>query len=173
MRTGRAFTFVELLAVLAIMAVLYGAVSFAARDKLDESRLLVAIDQVVLLDHAAREQAMQWNRPVDWTVDVDGNQYLRAFHDEAQDAAHLRTPPRGVRVADVQTLIDDENSGASNVIRISTRGYSPTYAVRLVRGKQSAWVLFCGLSGQTVILNDEEELRHVRDAMSEARHDAH
>jgi hypothetical protein len=80
--------------------------------------------------------------------------------DDRPHGAPLDLPagPDGVRVERVVTPADDAAGGDVD-LRVSARGYSPSYAVLLAGpGGRRQWVLFAGLTGEAGVANDDREV---------------
>ena len=169
----KAFTLLEVMAVVTLMGLLAGATAWSlAQDARKSSRAKVVAD-IAHADRMARLAAGQGGQACRLRFDLDHQRLCRLTgpDDEAQQA-HAMTLPKGCRIDRVVTAGPDlagDTSGATT-IAFSSAGRSDSYAVRVVfedgaTGKdatdglgESVWIVFAGLTGQTTLVSDEDQL---------------
>ncbi len=153
-RAGAAFTLIELIAVMVIVAVLAGLTTLTLRSHIDRARLasacrlLRACDRHVRFDAAARQQPL--------VLELHSTRSMLRLPDGRRCSLG-----RGVRVDRLWTPHVASNRGTLRVV-MSPTGQSDTYAVRLRCGKLSArWIMVLGTSGQSFELRDEGVVREL------------
>jgi len=155
-RVRPGFTLVELLAVLAILAVLTAAAAVSLRLPIQTTRMRLAVEQVSLVDRQMRDHARRFRRPAELTFDLERGMLVSS---SATDGAVSERKQRlaGARVDRFASATGRERYGKVTV-RFSVAGHAPTYAIRLRTGGATEWLLFVGLTGQTVRIDDEQEI---------------
>lgn len=149
-----AFTLIELLIVIVIMATLASLAVVSLRGTMDRYLLSRAAETLERFDARARRDASTLRQPI--RVAIDRNRKRLTIDSPGPSKAHYDLPHRvdigKVRLSRRVTL------GNSFKIQYSREGVSPTYAVELRRGEMSKWLLVLGTSGQIVPLNNEGEV---------------
>jgi prepilin-type N-terminal cleavage/methylation domain-containing protein len=151
----RAFTLIELMIAIAILAMLTTAAVLSFARPLREAQHRDAIELIRLIDTQARTDARHFDRRVKLVFDLDRGIVERR---DAGDAVISRTM-LPVRID--ETRIAGERNFRDATIAISPLGLSQTYAVRIVSHEHRQWLVFAGLSGQMTVLNDERELSNI------------
>lgn len=153
---NRAFTLLELVVVLALLAIVTTAVTMSLRQPLQNARLQRALASLEDADHRARVEARKWSTAVELRITSTGEVRQTALH--AADAAlseRVVALDGGLRIDRFLTASADSDEGEL-VVRISPTGQSDTYAIRLRAGDQrQAWLLVVGASGQTNRTNED------------------
>jgi prepilin-type N-terminal cleavage/methylation domain-containing protein len=164
----RAFSLVELIVVLLVLAIVAGVVAVSARGPLRKVGIERTVDEVVAFDQLTRQFARQQDRALKLLVDLSAGEFKRT-DEEGRDVLGepLRLAP-GYRVARLRLAGQDIASGQV-AISCSALGLTPTYAVLLEGpGGRRQWVLVAGLSGQIVGTSDDEQVQDIL-ALLEAR----
>ena len=165
-RRRRAFTLVEFVAVLALMAALSGvaAVSLAAFARAHATG--DAVDRLRAADAAARHRAETSGRSITLRIDMAaGRLALR----DGRDVTTLATLPGGVSIGETATPAGREAYGRVDLPFAGGTGFSPTYALRLDGGGDRRWLVVAGLTGQTKEVADE----HIEATLALGGPDAH
>ncbi|MEX2672291.1 MAG: type II secretion system protein [Phycisphaeraceae bacterium] len=176
----RAFTMVEMLAVVVLLGIIAAGTAWSLADNAQQRS---HADLVAQLDHAdemARAAAARLGRPCILRIDLDQQRVQRVV--ETQDDQHaaqtttVRFPHRieSVMVAGAQrhaALVESR----SVAITYSTAGLSPSYAVRIVTSgetEQTLWLLVAGLTGQAMVMDNEDEIRDIFETLTPGGPDA-
>ena len=152
MRRGSAFTLIEVLAALVLAGLLAVIAVASLAGPAKAARMEDQVDRLKAFDAAARERA---RASESGTLTFD----LGAKVIEFGSAPPLRLDDR-FEISEV--LVGDEATRFGHVeIPISTGGRSPDYAVHLVGVSGERWVVFLGLTGRAVEVDDAEAVREV------------
>lgn len=149
-----AFTLIELVIVIVIMAILSTLAVLSLRGTMDRYMLSRAAETIERFDARARRDASLLRQPI--RAAIDRNRKRLTIDTSRTDNAQYRLPRR-VEVGKIR-LGRRVTVGNRFEIQFSRRGASPTYAVELRRGDMSQWLLVLGTSGQVVPLSSEGEV---------------
>jgi prepilin-type N-terminal cleavage/methylation domain-containing protein len=162
-----AFTLIETLAVIALLAVITAAAAVSLSGARRAADLDGVADRFIAIDRATREMARRLGTRPTLRFELNGGT-VRRLHDVG--AAESRATPislDGARVA--RLIVRGESIGHGEAaVPFSDGGRSPSYAVLLVNGAGQRWVAFAGLTGQAVALNDERQVQDILSAGSPA-----
>jgi type II secretory pathway pseudopilin PulG len=168
MRQPAAFTLVETMLAVLLMALLASAVALSFSKPLQAARAREAISQVQFADSQARQLARQSSRAIRLVLDPELNTIAR-FEGEQREAQ--ATLPVGIRIAEVvigRHASFDERAE----VQFSASGLSRSYAIHLIGPSLDQWVLFAGLSGQMSWAADEQTVRSILEVESPPGRDA-
>ena len=146
-----AFTLIELLFVLVIMAVLASIAVLSLGGFISRYQLAQATESIERFDARARRDARRYRKPVDTTIKLN----RRRLVNESSELEY--SLPRSVTIEEVR-VGRQATVGSQVKIDFDREGASPTYAVQLQRGKQSRWLIVLGTSGQVIPLASEGEV---------------
>jgi prepilin-type N-terminal cleavage/methylation domain-containing protein len=158
--TGRrAFTLVEMMVAVALVALLAAAAALTFNRPLRRARALEAVEQVRYLDASTREFARRTGRPAAMVFDLDDNALSReeGAGGRASYRTALATP---VRIEAVRTPGRYDEYGRRTV-RVSALALSTSYAVKLSTPEGAQWVLVSGLSGESRIVTDDTRVESI------------
>lgn len=160
-----AFTLIETMLAVLLLAVLASGVAIGFSRPLHLARADDAVNVVKAFDAAARQAAINFDKPVRMSFDLaDGT--LTRWEDESA-AARVRLPS-GYRIE--RTKIDGRTDSVGLVpVDVSPQGRSRTYAVHLIGPSLDRWIVFAGLTGLTTERANESDLPA---GPRSARHDA-
>jgi prepilin-type N-terminal cleavage/methylation domain-containing protein len=155
----RAFTLIETILAILIMALLASAVAFSLTQPIQGARLREALSELQSCDSMARQNARQSTRPVRLAINPSARAIERFDGEQLRFRSML---PVGCRITQVivgrhATWIDRAT------VTFSASGLSRTYAIRLQTSSFDRWLLFSGLSGQMILVQDEQTLRTILD----------
>ena len=162
-RPYRAFTLIELTAVLAIFAILMTAAALSLKGPYEAARFENAMERLALLDRQIRDHARRFDRPAELGIDLATGTLVCL---DVQEGESLMRPYRlGHGIAIHQAIVDDRSSDfGQTTVHFSSRGQSPTYALGLRNaGGATQWLVFLGATGQMIRsdhVNAPEELLH-------------
>ncbi len=156
------------LAVLILLAVLTAAAAVSLRGAAASARVEDVAEQLVAFDRSTRDLARRQNRTPGLSFDLNRGTVRRT--DGARDPVPLGLPG-GARVSRV--IVRGLDSGSGEVpVGYSSLGQTPTDAVRLAGPAGERWVVFAGLTGQAMVLQDEREVEHILAAAAPVGPDA-
>ncbi|MFA7236019.1 MAG: type II secretion system protein [Phycisphaeraceae bacterium] len=160
MACRRGLTLIEVMAVVALMGLAAGATAWSMAGDVSRNNRQATITRIEYADRMARIAADRMGQRCVLRFDIDAQQLRRVMTDAAGDeqASHTLALPRECRLDRVVRSGDSCDSGQTE-IAYSTGGRSASYAARLTfeRDKESVWLVFAGLTGQVVIVHDEQE----------------
>jgi prepilin-type N-terminal cleavage/methylation domain-containing protein len=159
-QSSKAFTLIETLAVIALLAVLTAAVAVSLSGARRSADLDGVAEHFIALDRGTRELARRFGKRPSLRFELNGGTLSRV---DGADAGENRTTPLAVGGARVAKLIiRDESIGYGEAtVRFSDGGRSPSYAVLLNNETGQRWVAFAGLTGQALVLGDERQVRNI------------
>ena len=152
-----AFTLIELIVVLLIMAVLASLAVISLGGTMDRFQLSQAAETVERFDARARSDARRLRTPVEATIDQNRNRLT--IDNRSADDVRFRLPA-SVEIKQIR-MRRRVTAGSEIEILYNRQGSSPTYAVELGRGKMSRWLVVLGVSGQVVALDHEREVDEI------------
>ncbi len=153
------FTLIEIVIAVSIMALLATMAALSFNRPMNRARTLEAIEQVKYLDASSRDFARRFGRNVQIAFDLSENRFERreGTGHEATYGVNVASP---MRLLAVWTAREQVNDGEA-VIPISGKGLSPSYAVKLSGPEGARWVLVSGLSGESAVYTDDEQIRAI------------
>jgi prepilin-type N-terminal cleavage/methylation domain-containing protein len=158
----RAFTLIELMLAVAILALLTGAAALSFVKPVHAARNREAIELVKRADAMAREAAQRSGHPARLQFDVSKSTIHR-------DGASL-TLPQGCTLREIRTSEKSITDGEF-VLDISPLGLSHSYALHLQAPDLDQWLIFAGLSGEMTTTTNESQVQQllVRTSRRDAR----
>lgn len=169
------FTFLEVIAVVTLLAVLAGGVMWAMAGDVSRASKQDAIQKLTDADRNARMAARRLGSNFALRIDLDRQ---RLWREPAPHADHPRSTPvalgRGYRIDRVVLPEEDHEKGRVS-IPVSTEGRSPTYAVRLAPPREAmnesetraapVWLVIAGLTGEVTRGYDDQAIDNLFDAL--------
>ncbi|MEM9587059.1 MAG: prepilin-type N-terminal cleavage/methylation domain-containing protein [Planctomycetota bacterium] len=147
----RAFTLLEMVVALLIIAILASVSVLSFRGSIDRHRLEQGVDLVARFDARLRRESIRANQPIRATIRRDRGEFV--------------IPDRGVSwalpgpVALDAFRVASQVSARQSVELASDRfGQSASYAVKLRAGKFHQWLVVLGGSGQVIRVSDEDQV---------------
>ena len=164
-KTSRAFTLIETIAVIALLAVITAAVAVSLSGAKSTADLDGVAERFIALDRGTREVARRFGRRPSLRFELNQGTVRRL---DDVDGDGNRTTPLvlgGARVA--KLIVRGESVGYGEAsVPFSDGGRSPSYAVLLTNKAGQRWVAFAGLTGQALVLGDERQVRDILSADS-------
>jgi prepilin-type N-terminal cleavage/methylation domain-containing protein len=186
MNPRRAFTLIEVLAVVALLGLLAGATAWSLAGAAQRATFDEVAGRIAHADRMARFAGQRIGRPTVLTIDLDKQWLIRriAREDGSVETAPALGVPRDMRIERV-VLAGEPRSGDMNTrrpgrhidrgqveIAYSTHGRSVTYGLRLEGEDDSRWLVFAGLTGQMTEIDDEDEVDNLFELLTSGRPDA-
>ena len=170
-----AFTFLEVLAVVALLAVLSGGLMWAMAGDMSRASKEDAIQKLTHADRTARLAARRLGVSFALCIDLDRQ---RLWREPIDDADHPRSTPvaigSGYRIDRVMLPGNVHETGRVS-IPVSTEGRSVTYAVRLAPPAASmdatdtpsepVWLVIAGLTGEVTRGDEDDEIDNLFDTL--------
>jgi prepilin-type N-terminal cleavage/methylation domain-containing protein len=188
----RAFTLIEVMAVVLILGILATATIFSLAEQVPAARRNDVLDRLAHEDALARLAVRRTGAPATLRIDL-GDQQLWRVDEAASEgqASHSWRLPRGYRLDQVLRPVTSEggtssaalsriDTGTADVL-FNTLGCSDTYALHLIcpggnpesgPNEDSLWLVFAGLTGQKMTLKHEDEVHNLLAALGTPRPDA-
>lgn len=145
-RGPRGFSLLELLAVVALLALLATAIGLRLGGS-GAAKLQTAVQTVITADGHARQLVDQQSRPVRMRIDLDNGWFELEWLGDAPGSTLRQTRlPSGVHV---DRMISSREKSSSGHVAIDYRlADSDTFAVKLTAGRNRAkWVVIAGGTG--------------------------
>jgi len=159
----RAFTLVEVTAVIVLVALVAGAVTLRVRGTMRRATLAQTVDEWAGFDRLTRVLAESRRRPMSLVIDMGLGQVSRLDSDGVTEVGAALTLPEELTIAEVR-LADGRRGWGRADVPYSSRGLSPSYAVCLEDNRGGRrWVLFAGLTGQRIEVDSDEALQAMFD----------
>ena len=167
-----AFTLIELMAVVTLLGLTAGAVAWKFTENVRASGRDTAINRVIRADRMARLAARHLGRPCSLQLDM-ARQRLSRLTPSERGAAAEESHPIALSGCRLDRVVAGEAvSVGTAAISYSTAGHSPSYAVRLTFRQGSVWLVFCGMTGQAIRIDNEREAHNLLARLATAGHDA-
>ena len=157
-----AFTLLEMLIVVVVMALIATSASLGFKKPLQRAAQSDAIAELKHVDRAARQAAVQLDRPMQLRFDLEKQAVSRIENDASTATMHL---PHGIRIAELRTA-DHRIQDFEHQIAISKSGISMTYAVHLTGTDFDQWILFAGLTGEYMSGINENDMDNIFATLS-------
>ena len=166
-----AFTLIEVLAVVAITAVVAGAVALTFTYSVRAATERDVLERVTDLDAATRRLARVEGAPMRLLFDLERGEVRQQRADGTDTGQRVRLAPP-MAITRVRTSAGDVRFGRAE-INVSGAGHAPTYALLLGDGAAGG-VLLAGLTGQATALEDDEAAQDILATIGATppRHDA-
>ncbi|MCY2927478.1 MAG: hypothetical protein NT031_18980 [Planctomycetota bacterium] len=152
--------------VLLILAIAAAALTLNFRPLVAQAQMSEVIADLGEFDRLTRTQATGHDRSMRLVVDVSGGS-LRRLEAEGEDAAgRAMVLPPDYKLT--RALVGRVDVAMGEVaIPCSGRGLTPTYALQLEGpGGRKQWLVFAGLTGQMIRVDNEEQVRNIWDRIS-------
>jgi prepilin-type N-terminal cleavage/methylation domain-containing protein len=156
----RGFTLIEMLIVVALMAILTAAVTLSLSGAVRSARIEDVMGQFIAFDHSTREIARRFARSRALRFDLIRGTVHRL--DDNREAVPLLL---GGGMTVTRVIVRDEIARFGEItVPFSDRGQSPSYAVLLSGPAGERWVTLAGLTGQAMVLIDERDVQEILSA---------
>jgi len=160
-RGRQAFTMLELVAVLLIMSVIAGAVTWSLQPAYGASQWRDAAEKLAYFDRLTRHAAVRSDHPMRMIIDLNEQRVTREViaddDSQARDAFthQMIRLPRGVSIAQVW-LGDERVAFGSAEIHCSAKGQTPSYGLLIEDADGNRHVqVVAGVTGQIVAVQEE------------------
>ena len=149
------FTLIEIMAVISIMGLLCAAVMLSLMHTAGKHRFEALCQQLERTDELVRSAARQSGHENQLIYDLDDG---RLSWQATQNG--VVTPMLSFDRNALQALRteDQQNLSGQVLIKFSTSGQSPSYALCMSEGGRRHWMIFAGLSGQIEWTDNEEQV---------------
>lgn len=152
----RGFTMVELITVLVLLSLVAGTVTFSLRGNISNSRAELAIEKLQLIDRQLRDSSIRSGRAALLRLDLARSKMTRTVRGQQDSVIEDAIPALRFRTTEIDT---DEGQA---VVQFLPDGTSSSYAVCLRQnGQTRKWVIFAGLTGQSLVTSDAGEVEQI------------
>lgn len=185
-----AFTLMEVMAVVALLGLLAGATAWSLAGEARRQTREEIIAQIVQTDLHCRVAATRTGQSHDLVFDLDEQAIWRRGPEqsETENGSHRMKIAGDYRIDRVLTSDVAHGSSPSNggdlfvridagelAITCGPAGCTTSYALRIVHEPtgESTWLLVAGLTGQTILIQNESEIEDIFTHLATGRTDAH
>lgn len=172
MNNYRAFTLIELVAVILVIGLMASAVVWSLTARHENAQWSDVIDQIRHIDSTARMTARrQGGMQLQFDTDQNLIRRLSSHQSDLKGIAHVI--PSGFTLLSAQSLqAFDPNIATYTSSRIDFRGTgcTPDYVVRIARTHMpddERFILFAGLTGQMKVTLTSKEITAIVDAIAD------
>ena len=156
MRKTKAFTLIELVIAMAILAVLSSIAAVSLSGTINRYQLSQALEIVQRFDSRARRDAVSNGTFIDIAIDQPkGN-----FQIGPQGRAVAYQIPSRVEITGFQ-LPRKRIASGKHLAQFNPEGHSTSYALQLTVGQQTRWIVFLGMTGQSLVTQDERVVHEI------------
>jgi prepilin-type N-terminal cleavage/methylation domain-containing protein len=159
-RTRGAFTLIELMMAVLVLALLTSAAALSLSRPIASARERDAMDQLASFDAASRQAAIAAGAPVRIVFDLSTAALLRR---DGRDLSELRCRtmlPTGCRIEQVR-IGSAEFSSGEVFVDVSPLGLTRSYAVQISGPQAQHWIVVAGLTGQSAEVGDERAVASI------------
>ncbi len=162
--SARGFTLLELLVVVALLALVTATVTMRLGHTMGPAALGQAVSEWEFADQQLRVKASRSGKPVALGVEIGTNRLECEFDKDMPPAA--RSLGSHVRLTKYLSSTEEISYGPL-AIRYTDRGASRTYAVELTGGRRlRRWLVVAGITGQITEVADEKAAREILQVLS-------
>ena len=162
----RGFTLLELLVMLAILALVSAVAVVRLRQPYRVARLGDAVGRLATLDGQARAYTQRFAREARLVYDLDRNlAYVESGGAEHHECFRL-VLGGGARLDRIRTA-DRQADQGEFALDLSAAGASSSYAIRLGTGDGPCrWTFWAGLTGQAVEMKTEDDVKSLFELLA-------
>lgn len=166
----RAFTLLEIMLMLGIMALVVGTATFQFRQPYRRVRFESVAEVLVEVDRQVRSRARAANAA--GLLEIDLERQKLAFQFPGGLAASLPDYllPSGFTLTSLRTSVGEQRGGRTTIV-IRPDGVSISYAVLLETVEQARWIVVLGGTGQVLFLENANEVQTLFNSLREERID--
>lgn len=159
--TRRGFSLIEMALVILILGILAGAVTLRISGPMRNARMDAYLRDLRVYDDLTRTMARRRGEFLHVVMDLDNGRLQRRTRNEHAAIGQPMRTSSEIRVAELR-LADRHIPEGTAALEFTPQGFSPTYALRVLgpNGRE-AWVMWLGLSGESWILNEQEQLANI------------
>ena len=166
-----AFTLIELLAVLVLMALLAAVVGFSLSGARNLASRAEVIDRIRAFDTNARAAAEHSPSPLSLVFNLSNRRVVVQDDGRQHSIGSTLVLPDTFAIGEVRVLGQTITNG-SIAVPLSRRGTSPSYAFSVIgMSDNKERFLVIGLTGETISVPDEQHLQNIL-RLASAGHDA-
>jgi prepilin-type N-terminal cleavage/methylation domain-containing protein len=175
-----AFTLVELMMAVLLLALLTSAAALSFSGALDRSRAQDAVSELQSFDATSRDAARHAGQEARMAFDLSAGTIARREGADLQTLKFQMSLPHGIQIDQLRVAGQSYFDGEV-VVDISALGLSRSYAVHITGAGLDRWLLFAGQSGDMTQVQDEGTMQDILDRAAPvafrpweqtARHDA-
>lgn len=152
------FTLIELMVVVAIMAIMTAGVGLSLAHTVQRSGYEAQLDRVDWIDRQTRRLCLNHGRVATLQFDLQEQTITRA--DDGANGQHverLLELPAQTRLDRFVTARMNQSDGVHEVA-VSSQGFSVTYGLRFTDGGDGArWLVFCGQTGEMLRFEEDQK----------------
>lgn len=143
-----AFSLLELLAVMALLALVAGLATVRFSSSYRQAQVTTAIHSIQAIDDQLRTLATKQAQPYELRIDLDRNTLeIKGQHKKEVIRKHVL--PAALQIEAVRSPREDRHHGEA-VIRCDSAGLCETYALQITApSSPPRWILFAGVTGQS------------------------
>jgi len=155
------FSLIEITIVLVILSIAAAAVALRIAPVMHRANMDQIVREIGDFDRLSRLYARQHDRAVRIVLDTSVGQIRRMDPETLEQLGRPMDLPDGFAISSMR-IQTDEVWGSAVGVHCSRNGMTPSYAMLLHGpGRREQWVMFAGLGGRLVRIDDTRELQNI------------
>lgn len=171
MRDRRAFTLIEMMAVLVIIALLAMVAGLVLAGPASVARMSDVTDRIEQIDRQARDYAQRFDCPTQLTFNLTAQSITIQRTDDQSLVGRTLHVPAKYRIERIRFAGQSSDAGET-LLSCSTHGSTPSYGLVIAGPQQRVCFLVAGLTGRFAELANEQSIDETFKALADAGHDA-
>jgi len=157
----RGFSLIEITIVLVILSIAAGAVALRIAPAMRRANMDELVREMGDFDRLTRLYARRHDRAVRIVLDTSVGQLRRIDPITLEQLGRAMDLPNGFAISSMR-IRTGEVWGSAVGVHCSRNGMTPSYAMLLHGpGRREQWVMFAGLGGRLVTVDDTRELQKI------------
>lgn len=152
-----AFTLIELLVVLVIVSLVAGSVVLSSTGIWRQASTEATLNRLESLDQHMRSFARSRGKPCELVFDTYSKEVSKVYDIKERSNHGSTRLGRGFHLERV-VMANRSSPRRKVAVHFDGDGSSPTYALEFEVAGKKAWLLFAGVSGQSMRLESEKDL---------------
>lgn len=155
----RAFSLIEILLVMVLLALLAGAVTLSLSGRARQAQLKDVQGQLEQFDYQGRQFAIRHGRPFQMVFDLDHGVLRRISPQENQGIWGELVLPEGFHVEGLLVADNPPITSGKTALWCSDRGQTASYGLKLSGPDGKRCSIVAGLSGQFTQVDDAQQIQ--------------
>ena len=155
---ARGFSLVELVAVIALLAIFASLAGISVRGHIANARLELALESIEALDGRIRDEALRRQSPDELRINVDRGKVYQSGAGRKLPSSRTVALGDTVQIDRIRIAKRESRHGELRVL-VSLHGQSDSYALRLSTSTgRKVWLVVLGATGQCLRIEEEKDV---------------